>query len=463
MSSDNGAGTTERRAPLVSIGLPVFNGEATIKQALGSLIGQDYPNIEIIVSDNASTDRTVHITKRVLKKHPNYQVVEQPENRGPHANFAAVLEKAKGDYFMWAADDDVWKPQFVSRLVAELEAHPEACVAMCATDLVDQAGRRIDTIRFKDRLDPNPKGPLAMGALVLTPYKFNYFIYGLYRTALLRKGIRYWPHALGGDRMFVAQFAFGRRFRYLDEVHYRRTYQPAHRLAYQAEEARTEAKVAQVAAFSRMIAATKVLPAWRKLGLPFYAALYAGFVFRKDIGRTRDQTMALGRKLLGQTQPIALSAAVALAIALAGALSGVAPSGWVAPLSAMIGLLAIGVLALQHRATTAELRAARKDMRQLRDLAEELRQLRSLVENERSEANTNRYQTRKALGGVTKALEALQVRFPETAVDGLDREINASVRNPAPAPDSLLEAEDRALDRPTADEETAAPPPPRIF
>src|SRR4051812_8584622 len=103
--------------PLVTIGLPVYNGAPTVKRALLSLINQTYPNIQIVVSDNGSTDNTVAIVQRVLRRHPNWSVIEQPVNRGALANFDAVLQAADSPYFMWAADDDIWRPTFVARMI----------------------------------------------------------------------------------------------------------------------------------------------------------------------------------------------------------------------------------------------------------------------------------------------------------------------------------------------------------
>ncbi len=364
-------GSSEDRVwPLVTIGLPVFNGQETIKRAVGSLISQRYPNIEIVISDNASTDKTVHICRRVLRDHPNARVIEQPENRGPHANFEAVVKEAHGKYFMWAADDDIWKPDFVSRLVEELETHPDACVAMTATELRTPAGERIDVIRFKGTADPNGLPPSRLGALVLTPRKYNYFIYGLYRTQIIQQGIRTFPAVLGGDRMFVAQFAIGHRWRYVDEVLYLRTDQPAHRSGYKREEAKAEVRLGQVSAFARMMADTQVLPWWRKLTLPFYTAVYAGFVYRKQITAAADTLRAYGERL-----PRALSPASVILAAAAAVGTGVlaARGAAAAPTAVLAGTAALSflaVLVLQRRSAATSLDAVRSDLSALRKIVD---------------------------------------------------------------------------------------------
>lgn len=100
--------------PLVSIGVPTFNRPQLLRRALELLVGQTYRNIEIIVSDNASPDDQ---TKKVVEEFANgdgrIKYFRQPENIGAANNFLFVLEKAAGDYFMWAADDDEWTSDFV--------------------------------------------------------------------------------------------------------------------------------------------------------------------------------------------------------------------------------------------------------------------------------------------------------------------------------------------------------------
>ena len=112
-------------APLVSIGVPVFNSEATIKAALDSLISQTYSNIEIIISDNASTDLTADICREYALRDDRISLYQQTENLGVTHNFDFVLKASRGEYFMWAAGDDVRSTDFVTVNVRYLIANPE--------------------------------------------------------------------------------------------------------------------------------------------------------------------------------------------------------------------------------------------------------------------------------------------------------------------------------------------------
>src|SRR3989338_8821533 len=107
--------------PLVSIGLPTRNRAHLLKEALESLLGQTYRNIEYIVSDNASTDGTAELLHDYAARDPRIRYIRQDTDINGMENHEFVLRKAQGEYFMWASDDDWWHPRFVETLVDVLE------------------------------------------------------------------------------------------------------------------------------------------------------------------------------------------------------------------------------------------------------------------------------------------------------------------------------------------------------
>ena len=102
--------------PVVSIGMPVYNGEKYIREALDSLLAQTFSNFELIISDNASTDATKAICEEYVRNDPRIRYVRQSENRGALANFKFVLNQAKGEFFMWAAADDRWNEHWIESI-----------------------------------------------------------------------------------------------------------------------------------------------------------------------------------------------------------------------------------------------------------------------------------------------------------------------------------------------------------
>jgi len=113
--------------PLVSVGIPTYNRPRQLRAALEAIAGQTHHNLEIIVSDNASTDPEVaEVLGEFSRKDRRVRCIRQAENQGVLANFAYVLEIARGNYFMWAADDDLREPWFVERCIALLQKYPAA-------------------------------------------------------------------------------------------------------------------------------------------------------------------------------------------------------------------------------------------------------------------------------------------------------------------------------------------------
>lgn len=106
--------------PLVSIGMPVFNGEKYIEEAIRSLLEQSYRNFELIISDNASNDATPDLCRVYAESDSRIRYICQIENIGPLANFQFVLSEASGQYFMWAAADDVWSNNWLEDLIATI-------------------------------------------------------------------------------------------------------------------------------------------------------------------------------------------------------------------------------------------------------------------------------------------------------------------------------------------------------
>ena len=138
------AGPPSRDAsPLVSVGMPVFNGERHLRQALTALLAQDYRNLEILISDNCSTDGTRKICLEFAERDLRVKVLPTEQHVPPLDNFNRLPPLAVGTYFMWAAHDDVREPGFVSGLVEALEAEPGAVLAFSRFDNIDETGRTV--------------------------------------------------------------------------------------------------------------------------------------------------------------------------------------------------------------------------------------------------------------------------------------------------------------------------------
>lgn len=129
--------------PLVSIGMPVYNGEKYIRQALDSLLAQDYENFELIISDNASTDQTPAICREYAARDRRIRYFRNEQNMGANWNFQRVLNLSSAKYFMWAAHDDMWDSNYVSECLDTLEQNPEAVLCCALLRFIDQDGNQL--------------------------------------------------------------------------------------------------------------------------------------------------------------------------------------------------------------------------------------------------------------------------------------------------------------------------------
>lgn len=106
--------------PEISIGLPVYNGDKYLREALDSLLAQTFSSFELIISDNASTDDTADICRTYARRDARIRYFRQHQNRGAIANFQFVLDNARGRFFCWAAADDRWDIDRLEKLYAQI-------------------------------------------------------------------------------------------------------------------------------------------------------------------------------------------------------------------------------------------------------------------------------------------------------------------------------------------------------
>lgn len=169
--------------PLVSIGVPVHNEAEFLESALVSLLAQDYPCLEIIVSDNASTDDTPSICNRFAAADSRVRVLRADTNGGASANFARCVDEAKGSFFMWAAGHDLWSENMVSQCVTALMSHPGAVIAVPESCWINVSSEPFGV--RPSVIDTREMDPLARVFTLL--WANMHSIYGLMRTNALRE------------------------------------------------------------------------------------------------------------------------------------------------------------------------------------------------------------------------------------------------------------------------------------
>lgn len=136
---------------LVTIGIPVYNRENYIAECLDSVIKQDYDNIELIIVNDGSTDRTSEIIKsympKLKRRFVNFEYIEREQNLGTTFSTNEILELSRGEYFTHIGSDDLLEHDFVSSLLRTL-VETEACVTVGDCDFIDEEGRKISIYAY---------------------------------------------------------------------------------------------------------------------------------------------------------------------------------------------------------------------------------------------------------------------------------------------------------------------------
>jgi glycosyltransferase involved in cell wall biosynthesis len=168
------------------VGLPVFNAERYLAEALDSLLAQTFTDFELIVSDNGSRDATEEICRSYARQDGRVLYHRHPENRGAAWNFNYVFHLARGKYFRWAAYDDLCAPTHLERLVEALEQRPSS-VVLCytATRLIDETGAVVDD--YDDRLDLRAPTPGRRLVELVRNLRYANPTYGLIRREALSR------------------------------------------------------------------------------------------------------------------------------------------------------------------------------------------------------------------------------------------------------------------------------------
>lgn len=173
------------RAPRVSVGMPVYNGEQWLREAIDSILDQTYCDLELVISDNASTDSSFEIAQTYAERDERVRVVRNPINVGVNRNYSLLVGYARGEYFKWASSNDLCDRRLIGQCVLALDAHLEVGVCYPRTRLfVDLPESGED---YEDRVETSDDDPVARFRHVLEHTRLNNAINGLIRMSVLRE------------------------------------------------------------------------------------------------------------------------------------------------------------------------------------------------------------------------------------------------------------------------------------
>lgn len=188
----------------MSIGLPVYNGEATLARTIESILKQDYTDFEIVISDNGSTDSTLLIAQRYAQLDSRIRIERFERNMGLIANFNRVFELSTGEFFMWASHDDEHETSFITQCLEGLRRDPEA--ALCAPKIKGIASEGPGGTWVSDLSSfRNKKSVVGRYRETLRHFP-AVAIYGLYRSSTIRK-TSLLQKVIGSDLLFIQELS----------------------------------------------------------------------------------------------------------------------------------------------------------------------------------------------------------------------------------------------------------------
>jgi glycosyltransferase involved in cell wall biosynthesis len=201
--------------PVVSIGVPVYNGARHLAQALNALLGQTFSNFEIIISDNASTDDTQAICEQFANADQRIRYLRQPRNIGAPRNWSFIVHEARGQYFKWASANDYCCERFVEKCLEALQNDPRVVLSFGRTCLVEeQTGVTTEYDEDLEALDDRPSDRFRR---ICRSLRLNNAQSGLIRLDVLRKTGLDRPYQ-GGDIVLMAELALRGCFKRVPEV-----------------------------------------------------------------------------------------------------------------------------------------------------------------------------------------------------------------------------------------------------
>jgi glycosyltransferase involved in cell wall biosynthesis len=201
--------------PRVSIGLPVFNGEHHLAQALDAILAQTHSDFELIISDNASTDRTPEICQTYAAGDPRIRYYRNAKNLGAAPNFNRAFELASGEYFKWAAHDDVIAPDFLLKCVEVLEQDPSVVLCHSKVKFIGVHGEVLKDYDITLNNVGSPRPQDRFGDLILVDH-WCLDVFGLIRASALRKTPIIGSY-VASDRVLLAELGLLGRFYQIPE------------------------------------------------------------------------------------------------------------------------------------------------------------------------------------------------------------------------------------------------------
>ena len=216
--------------PRVGIGLPVYNGENFIKAAIDSVLAQSFKDFELIISDNASRDRTQEICQSYAQRDKRVRYYCNSQNIGAAPNYNRVFELSTAEYFKWIAHDDVIAPTYLERCVDVMDREPNVAVCFPAITYIDAQGKVLQqqqkgnlSIRGASAADRSRE----MVNHQLESTDIFWAIFGMMRSSALRQTPLHGSYVASDQVLLIQMLLLGEFYQVPEPLYFRRDHQLA--------------------------------------------------------------------------------------------------------------------------------------------------------------------------------------------------------------------------------------------
>ena len=265
------------RKPAISVALPVFNGEKFLDEAISSVLSQTFQNLELIIADNCSTDNSLAIARNWADRDSRIQILESHENLGAAPNFNRAFAAASGEYFKWAACDDVLQTDFLQKCIDRFKKQPHVVLVYSDALDIDENGQTIGPIYDSNvRMEVDSEDPVVRFRDLVLPNHSCISVFGLIRHSVLAHTGLIGPF-VGSDRVLLVQLALQGPFSRIDEP----------LILHREHAGRSTRSIPRpkdrAAWFDSSLSARRVFPHWRILREYLSSLLKSELVFEHKI------------------------------------------------------------------------------------------------------------------------------------------------------------------------------------
>jgi glycosyltransferase involved in cell wall biosynthesis len=211
----------DQKPPRVSVGLPIYNGEKFLDGVIGSILSQSFRDIELLISDNASTDRTGEICREYAARDSRVRYHRNPQNVGLISNHNLLFGRARGEFFMWIGHDDALDKDYLARCVELLDRHSEAILCFADTRTIGRDGQPVVQEANPRRiplsaLETDSADPRVRYRSIIQLHHMCTPLYGVVRANLMGQTRLQGKYA-DADRVYLAELAVRGRFLMIHE------------------------------------------------------------------------------------------------------------------------------------------------------------------------------------------------------------------------------------------------------